>query len=384
MEELNINKDNNKYRCDICNNQNDYLLCIECFKKYNSCFKENLNNFINTRNSLSKKIDVLLSFHINKSEKLNKKIIKEKSKEVLESGIKQEEAKIKRYKEETNKYETLIINIKDNISGLSNFLKEFENDSNNEQNKSDINNSSINLSNFILECNNNQISILKSEILQINNKIKEFKKNYIINLFDELFFKKKTIIKISEFFMDKHNFENKMSFSIIKTSNNTSYNENENVDNENDTLISKELKISLLNDNDILLKRFSLFFKSFISFLEKAYKKFKIKMPFKLNHFKIEYKNGFEYNCEINKTKLTDQSAINTIVKGYHLLNINYNYLMQNIFGDSIKLNDWFDISKFFEFLKKDYDIGSIKNILEDAKNDDNKKEYLGFVVIDG
>ena len=120
-----------------------------------------------------------------------------------------------------------------------------------------------------------------------------------------------------------------------------------------------------------------------ISFLEKAYKKFKIKMPFKINHFKIEYKNGFEYNFEINKTKLNDLSALNSVIKGYHLLNIDYNYLMQNIFGDSIKFNDWFDISKFFEFLEKDYDIGSIDKIIEEAKNDKNQEEFLGFVVLD-
>ena len=380
MEELNLNKDKNKYRCDICNNPNDYLLCEQCFRNYNSGFQENLNNFISTRKTLSKKIDDLLSFNIGKSEKLNKKIMLDKCKEVLESRIKQEEEKIKKYKEENNKYEISIINIKDNISGLKNILKDFEIDL--DENKTDINNSSINLSNFIIECNNNnnQISNIKNEIFNINNKIRDFKKKYIINLFDELFIKKKAVIKISEFFTIKQYQGNKMNFSIIKTSNNYSY--NENIDNENDTLIRKEI-ISKLNDNAILLKRFSSFFKTMIIFLEKAYKKFKIKMPFKINHFKIEYKNGFEYNFEINKTKLNDQSALNSVIKGYHLLNINYYYLMQNIFGDSIKFNDWFDISKFFEFLDKDYDMGSIHQILEEAKNDKNQEEFLGFVVID-
>ena len=382
MEEININKEKNKYRCDICNNPDDYLLCEECFRKYNSGFQENLHNFISTRKSLSKKIDDLIAFNSGKSEKLIKKIMLEKCKEVLENRIKQEETKINKIQEENKKYETPITILKDNISGLKNILKDYGNDSNNEDIKNDIYNSSINLSNLNIgynNNNNNQISNLKNEIFIINNKIREYKKKYIINLFDELFIKKKAVIKISDFFKNKQYQEN--NFSVIKISNNMSY--NENIDNENDTLISKEIDISRLNNNPILLKRFSSFFKTMIYFLEKAYKKFKIKMPFKINHFKIEYKNGFEYNFEINKIKLNDLSALNSVIKGYHLLNIDYNYLMQNIFGDSIKFNDWFDISKFFEFLEKDYDIGSIDKIIEEAKNDKNQEEFLGFVVLD-
>ena len=116
-----------------------------------------------------------------------------------------------------------------------------------------------------------------------------------------------------------------------------------------------------------------------ISFLEKSYKRFKIEMPFKINNSKIEYKNGFEYNLELNN--LNEESIIKSCTKGYHLLNINFMSLMQNIFGDSEKLGDWFDISLLLD--GKDEDIGSIEKIREEEKN--NKEgEFNGFIIIDG
>ena len=129
-------------------NPDDYLLCEECFRKYNSGFQENLHNFISTRKSLSKKIDDLIAFNSGKSEKLIKKIMLEKCKEVLENRIKQEETKINKIQEENKKYETPITILKDNISGFNNILKDYGNDSNNEDIKNDIFKSSINLSNL--------------------------------------------------------------------------------------------------------------------------------------------------------------------------------------------------------------------------------------------
>jgi hypothetical protein len=116
-------------------------------------------------------------------------------------------------------------------------------------------------------------------------------------------------------------------------------------------------------------------------FLENACNKFKIKLPFKINNSKVEYKNGFKYNIEINKNQIKNQSALSNVIKGYHLLNINYIYLMENVYGDSIKLNDWFDISVFLP--EQNDDIGSIKTILEESKNEKKEDEYNGFVIID-
>ena len=67
--------------------------------------------------------------------------------------------------------------------------------------------------------------------------------------------------------------------------------------------------------------------------------------------------------------------------KGYHLLNINYVYLMQNIFGDSITLDNWFDISLFLE--GKDDNIGSMEKILEESKIVQKEDEFMDFLVID-
>ena len=102
-------------------------------------------------------------------------------------------------------------------------------------------------------------------------------------------------------------------------------------------------------------------------------------MPFKTNNYKIIYKNEFEYNCDINESKIKDLSPINSIIKGLHLLNINYIYLMQYIFGDTIKLNDWFDISLFLT--SQSDDVGSLEKILEDAKNGDVEEVFEGFLV---
>lgn len=118
-----------------------------------------------------------------------------------------------------------------------------------------------------------------------------------------------------------------------------------------------------------------------VSFLEKTYKKFRLEMPFKINNNKIEYKKGIEYTCEIDKSQLKDSMVINKANKGYHLLNINYMYLLQSIFGDSIKLNNWFDISLFLE--GKENDLGSVEKILKESKIDKKEEEYIGFVVID-
>ena len=167
-----------------------------------------------------------------------------------------------------------------------------------------------------------------------------------------------------------------MHLSIIKINNNLN---SDNKDFENDISINKEINIDLLKENDIYLKRFSSFIKSMFSFLEKWYKKLQLKMPFKINNYKIEYKNEFEYNCDINESKIKDLSPINSIIKGLHLLNINYIYLMQYIFGDTIKLNDWFYILIFLT--SQSDDVGSLEKILEDAKNGDVEEVFEGFLV---
>ena len=382
MEEFSILKENNMNicRCDICNSPEELLLCNKCFDSYNKEFEVNLNKFTTTRNFLSEKIKKILSFNTAKSERLNKAIIINKYKQTLESLINQEKSKLDKCQKESKEYEDLLIKQKETNSRLKSILNDLEKgESIYEPQNDTIFESEINLTKFIVDnknSNNDNISNLKRQIFEMNNEIRKVKKEYIYDLFEKLFIKKKSIIKISDFFKNAQYQENNMNFSIIKINNSLN---SDNKDFENDISINKEINIDLLKENDIYLKRFSSFIKSMFSFLEKCYKKFQLKMPFKTNKYKIVYKNEFEYNCDINESKIKDLSPINSIIKGLHLLNINYIYLMQYIFGDTIKLNDWFDISLFLT--SQSDDVGSLEKILEDAKNGEVEEVFEGFLV---
>ena len=220
-------------------------------------------------------------------------------KQSLENCIKKEETLINKYRLELEEYEKLLIDQKEKIDGLSYILNDYENidkdnNDNNEKkdNNKDINDSIYNsdnnmdMSNAIVQSDNNIISNIKNEIFEINSKIQSFKKNYIYNLFEEIFINKKDIIKISDFFYDQ---ENNINLSFINISNKNEYDnsESDNMINQNDNLIGKAININILKKNDLFFQRFNSFFKSMIIFLEKAYKKFKLTMPFKISHFKI-------------------------------------------------------------------------------------------------
>ena len=346
---------NNKYLCDICNMTHENLLCDDCFKKYNSKFESYINKFVITRKTLSNKIDFLLNSNINKSKKLNKKINLDKCQILLYDKIREEVTKIEKYKEEESKTDELINKQKEKNAKLSEKLKRVEEEENVDEEQ--------------------EIMVLKNKILEISMKIKEKKKKFIYDLFEDLFIKKKFIIKISDFFNENQHSSNDMNFSII----NISSKEDKNTGNTNN-LKSDEIKLSVLKQNNILLKRFNSFFRAMILFLQKSFGRFKIKMPYEIKNNKIKYKNNIEYSCELDK-ELNDQIALNNFTKGLHLLNINYIYLMENIFGDSLKLKNWFDISTFLS--DKDDDLGSVERILEESKNDKNEEEYNGFIIVE-
>ena len=140
-EEEETNQNKNIYRCNICNSEEEFLLCDDCFKNYISKFEDNINNFLNTEKSIIKKIDLILTFNNEKSKKLNHKIYLDKYKQILESRKQQEEIKIKKYKEEASKYETLIINQKDKNNGLAHILnKDFDGNINNKDKNESFNN----------------------------------------------------------------------------------------------------------------------------------------------------------------------------------------------------------------------------------------------------
>jgi hypothetical protein len=371
MEE-NQNKqiNQNKYICNICNCPDKYFLCSFCFNKYNDNYKHKKKNFEESEKSMAGKIEYLLKCNQAKSKTLNKKIHLDKYKQILLERIKQEEDLIKNYEEEFQKYEKLIIEQKDKNNRINHKLEEVN------TKESNLFDSAANLGesdNIINENKNEDIDEIKDEINKINEKIINYKIKYIYDLFEESFIKNKTIIKITDFFNiiseePENKEENNQNFSVLELQ---------------DTL-SKEIKIEVFKENsensDIYLKRFNSFFVSMVSFLEKAYKRFKLQMPYQINFPKIKNKE-VEYKISLKKNELNENNIINNAVDGYHLLNINYEYLINFIFGDSVRLKYMFDLSFFTK--NKNENLGSLKNIEEESKINEKSEEFQGFVVLD-
>ena len=370
-ENENLINSQNKYICNICNSDDRYFLCDICFKKYNSTYEQKKNDLEYSEKLISKKIKDLLLFNNDKSIKLNKKLFYDKYKQVLLERTKQEENNIKKYEDEHKNYEKLIIEQKDKNSRLKAML---DADNKDEENIFDSTNNLLN-SNIIVN-ENNDIDIIKNEIFEINYKLTNYKSNYIYNLFDESFIKNKTLIKITDFFnfltkKEENTNINRLNFSILNTQ---------------DKIITNELNIEALKKTedkvyDIYLKRFNSFFISLVSFLEKAYKKFKLEMPYKISYPKIFNTNGFDYKFELKKEELDEEIAVNNAVKGYHLLNINYEYLINYIFGDSKKLKYLFDMSFFLT--DKNENLGSLENIKEESKINQKPDGLFGFELLD-
>jgi hypothetical protein len=223
-----------------------------------------------------------------------------------------------------------------------------------------------------------KINIYNKNEQNLNNKYNN-QKNKFINI--QFTYSKKNL---QNELLPKNKTNNNLNSNNLNVNTNTNVNSNGNILNKNNSnsnnIKSDEIKLSVLKQNTILLKRFNSFFKAMIVFLQKSFGRFKIKMPYEIKNNKIKYKNNIEYSCELDK-ELNDQIALNNFTKGLHLLNINYIYLMENIFGDSLKLKNWFDISTFLS--DKDDDLGSVERILEESKNDKNEEEYNGFIILE-
>ena len=373
-ENENLISNQNKYICNICNSEDLFFLCDKCFKRYNSTYEQKKNDLEYSEKLLSKKIKDLLLFNNDKSNKLNKKLFYDKYKQILLERIKQEENNIQIFENEFKNYEKLIIEQKDKNSRLNSMLNIDDKDSKNNKN---IYGSDIDLMNSNIIINeNDDIDKIKNEIFEINSKIINYKLKYIYNLFEESFIKNKTFIKITDFFnilttKDEKTNSNRLNFSVLNTQ---------------DKIITNELNLQALKkkeDNvyDIYLRRFNSFFISMVSFLEKAFKKFRLEMPYKIIYPKILNTNGFDYKFELNNEELDKEISVNNAVKGFHLLNIDYEYLINYIFGDSKKLKYLFDMSFFLT--DKNENIGSLENIKEESKINQNPEEYFGFEVLE-
>ena len=373
-ENENLINNQNKYICNICNSNDRYFLCDICFKKYNSTYEQKKNDLEYSEKLISKKIKDLLLFNNDKSIKLNKKLFYDKYKQVLLERTKQEENNIKKYEDEYKNYEKLIIEQKDKNSRLKAML---DTDNKKQKKEENIFDSTNNLMNSDIIVNeNDDIDKIKNDIFEINYKITNYKTKYIYHLFDESFIQNKTLIKITDFFnvlpkKEENTNINRLNFSILNTQ---------------DNIITNELNIEALKKTedkvyDIYLKRFNTFFISLVSFLEKAYKKFKLEMPYKISYPKIFNTNGFDYKFELKKEELDEEIAVNNAVKGYHLLNINYEYLINYIFGDSKKLKYLFDMSFFLT--DKNENLGSLENIKEESKINQKPDGLFGFELLD-
>ena len=373
-ENENLITNQNKYICNICNSNDRYFLCDICFKKYNSTYEQKKNDLEYSEKLISKKIKDLLLFNNDKSIKLNKKLFYDKYKQVLLERTKQEENKIKKYEDEYKNYEKLIIEQKDKNSRLKAMLDTDNKEQKKEENIFDSTNNLMNSDIIVNE--NDDIDKIKNDIFEINYKITNYKTKFIYHLFDESFIQNKTLIKITDFFnvlpkKEENTNINRLNFSILNTQ---------------DNIITNELNIEALKKTedkvyDIYLKRFNTFFISLVSFLEKAYKKFKLEMPYKISYPKIFNTNGFDYKFELKKEELDEEIAVNNAVKGYHLLNINYEYLINYIFGDSKKLKYLFDMSFFLT--DKNENLGSLENIKEESKINQKPDGLFGFELLD-
>ena len=372
-ENENLINNQNKYICNICNSNDRYFLCDICFKKYNSTYEQKKNDLEYSEKLISKKIKDLLLFNNDKSIKLNKKLFYDKYKQVLLERTKQEENNIKKYEDEYKNYEKLIIEQKDKNSRLKAMLDTDNKEQKKEENIFDSTNNLMNSDIIVNE--NDDIDKIKNDIFEINYKITNYKTKFIYHLFDESFIQNKTLIKITDFFnvlpkKEENTNINRLNFSILNTQ---------------DNIITNELNIEALKKTedkvyDIYLKRFNTFFISLVSFLEKAYKKFKLEMPYKISYPKIFNTNGFDYKFELKKEELDEEIAVNNAVKGYHLLNINYEYLINYIFGDSKKLKYLFDMSFFLT--DKNENLGSLENIKEESKINQKPDGLFGFELL--
>lgn len=370
----NLKKDN-KYICNICFANDGYFLCKKCFESYHQKFREKKEKF--GKSKIPEQIENLLKFNWEKSKTLNKKIWIDKNKQILINKINQEEILIKKYKEESEKNNKLIVSQQGKNSRLDKNINSLNKESKKENDFSYIEFNNVNNENFVNGNNllneNNDINKIKNEIYEINEKIKKLKHTYINKLFNESFIENHSIIKPTDFFNilskeEQEKLVKNLNFSVLEL--------------EDNKPKSKELNLDALKV-DIYLKRFNSFFISMFSFLIGAYKKFKINMPYKIEYPKI-YLDKLEYKIELKNEELNDAIAVDKAVQGFHLLNINYEFLINFIYGDSNKLKYLFDMTFFLS--EEQSDLGSLENIQEESQillNQQQPKEIDEFVILD-
>ena len=155
------------------------------------------------------------------------------------------------------------------------------------------------------------------------------------------------------------------------------------IDNDKDSFenIPIILKSEILEDNQINCLKFNKFFFIFQKFVLLSSIRLGINLTYKMEFPFIISKNNIKYQYLIapQKSMITNSKNINEIIKGLSFLNSNYNLILQNVFGKSIKQN-WFD----FSLLINDIDMFEKVSIEKEnisIPNDDNL-EINGYILV--
>ena len=277
--------------CFVCNEKDNICICGKCTKDYTKNMNEYLIKLKTNSGNLEESLEKLII--------KNKKIFKMFN-ELNRLKIQNENLK--------NKYEFLIKeNDQKKIENTNNLKKKAEKD-----------------------------NLKKSQI------------EYLKKTFKEMFIDKNNLIKISEFYI-KQNDDEIEEFDITKSL--TINIPNLKIKkNQEEIIINKNIEFSIFEKQGVYNK-FKNFFYQIIDFLLDIQQKFNNEFSYKYELFKYFIKeNDVNYDLEIDSYNIKNLSEEqkNKFNHFLYLLNIDYNEIIKEFFGNEIiKQNDFFNLSPF-------------------------------------
>jgi hypothetical protein len=340
MKENNIPK---SIGCEFCSKHDKYLMCKNCFKNLKNLNKSYKLDLKKSSDKLEESIEKLLQINYEKGEKLNNVMKSMNDNETLINNINKQKNKNNELENKIKELEQLINNKKKLLSEEKDKIYEIVNkiDKGKYKKNTNILIGSLNISNDELLksiINSNEFTIFE----ELSKNIIQDKKKFLKEFFDLLIIKTNSLIKIKDFFTNN---ENKLSvMNIINIYDNGKY----SIDKDKDLFVNCPivLKSDILEDNQINCLKFNKFFSIFQKFVLLSSIRLGINLTYKMNYPYIISKDGNKYQYLIypQKSWITNKININNIIKGLTLLNSNYNLILQNVFGESIKTL-WFNFS---------------------------------------
>jgi len=340
MKENNIPK---SIGCEFCSKHDKYLMCKNCFKNLKNLNKSYKLDLKKSSDKLEESIEKLLQINYEKGEKLNNVMKSMNDNETLINNINKQKNKNNELENKIKELEQLINNKKKLLSEEKDKIYEIVNkiDKGKYKKNTNILIGSLNISNDELLksiINSNEFTIFE----ELSKNIIQDKKKFLKEFFDLLIIKTNSLIKIKDFFTNN---ENKLSvMNIINIYDNGKY----SIDKDKDLFVNCPivLKSDILEDNQINCLKFNKFFSIFQKFVLLSSIRLGINLTYKMNYPYIISKDGNKYQYLIypQKSWITNKMNINNIIKGLTLLNSNYNLILQNVFGESIKTL-WFNFS---------------------------------------